>query len=587
MSVRRRRALTAVVAGTALVLASCASLPSDSSPEVVRPYSAPGEVMEIPEPRNGVAQDVILRDFFTAMAHPTDDFEAARKFLTEDAAENWIPQREMLVLTDVNIISGVDGQSRTGDTYEVRSEVVGSLTTNGAYQQSQGSWMEEFRMDRDSDGQWLISELPDGIYLERSTFMESYVPHNIYFVDPTGQRLVPDRRWLYRGEPDQVARLMQLLRAGPRIELGQGVTTALRPSIEVSTFDLPEQTGTGINFEGAGDISDDIRTLIAAQTVWTLGEAGLRGPWLLDADGAPLIERSSAAWTRDAPEIAALNPAISPGDSEPLRVVYNGAIYTLHDEGAEVADGIWGSAGSDLGYAAIGLDTEGETVYAGVQNRGSGTDTSASLIVGRPGLQTQTAVNAQTLTRPSWSPGASSVWTVADGEVVHRAMWSEEQGSVSTEEVNIAELESLPGAISEFRIDPSGTQAAMLKGGQLVVATVVQSDAAPWALVEPRAITLPEGVTPVSLTWNPDSALMVGDYGDESPVWRVQSDGSSSYALPRVNLTAPIAQVASTSYTVYALDEFALMELVSDEGDQQFWRAVPEVPGRAAPIVVE
>lgn len=584
----RRKALAALTVVTTLVLASCTSLPSDSTPEVVRPYSAPGEVIDVPVPRSDVAQDVVLRDFFSAMAHPADDHAAAREFLTEDAATAWTPQRQTVILTDVNIINSDDDSSSSSQGYEVRSEIVGRVTSEGAYQQSTGGFAEDFEMIRDATGQWRIDSLPDGIFLERNTFMESYVPHNIYFVDPSGQHLVPDRRWIYRGEPDLANSLLQKLRSGPRTDLRQGVTTALRPSIEVSSFDLPEQTGTGVNFSGAGEISEELRTLIAAQTVWTLNEAGMRGPWVFDADGQPLIERTSPAWTRDAPEIASLNPAISPGDSEDLRVVYNGAIYSLLESGGvRVADGVWGTEGSDIGYAAIGMDPDGETVYAGVQNRGNGGPGPARLIVGRPGATAQTGLEAQTLTRPTWSPGAEAVWTVSDGETVNRAVWSNDADSVAVEEVNIAELDDVPGAISEFRVDPSGTQAAMLKGGQLVVATIIQSDNAPWALVAPRQITLPQGVTPVSLTWSPDSALMVGDYGDESPVWRVQPDGSSSYSLPRVNLTAPIAQVASTSYTVYALDEFALMELVSDEGDQQFWRAVPDVPGRAAPIVVE
>ena len=148
----------------------------------------------------------------------------------------------------------------------------------------------------------------------------------------------------------------------------------------------------------------------------------------------------------------------------------------------------------------------------------------------------------------------------------------------------IAEID---GGISELRVDPSGTQVAMIAGGNVWIATIVQTDTGPWRLVNARQLTLSEGVTPVTLAWAPNSTIIVGAYGEESPMWRVYPDGSVNYMLPKLNLSPPVTVVSATSSKIYALDDNALMELVTGEGEAQFWRAVPGVQGRAAPVPVE
>lgn len=69
-----------------------------------------------------------------------------------------------------------------------------------------------------------------------------------------------------------------------------------------------EGPGRVIRLTGLGDLDETLRGLLAAQIVWTLSTADVRGPWLLEADGAPLIESHPGPWTRDSDELRPLDP---------------------------------------------------------------------------------------------------------------------------------------------------------------------------------------------------------------------------------------------------------------------------------------
>src|SRR5699024_6314929 len=48
------------------------------------------------------------------------------------------------------------------------------------------------------DGQWRLSEVPDGIYLSEAAFEALYGPGRLYFLDARGGLLVPVHRWFPR-----------------------------------------------------------------------------------------------------------------------------------------------------------------------------------------------------------------------------------------------------------------------------------------------------------------------------------------------------------------------------------------------------
>lgn len=582
----RTRVLAAICA-TALVASGCTTLPRSTTPQAIRTFEAPAQELDIPEPRPDVAPDLVLRDFYTASAHPTDNYAAAREFLTDDAAATWNPAESTLIVDGINVIA--DGPvSQGGQTFGTRGAIVGQLGPNGAYETHTTAYEDTVRMVRGTDGQWRIAELPDGVVLERQNFLDNNSPRNIYFLDPTGNHLVPDRRWIYRGVADASIELLGKMQDGPRQRLAAGVSTALPPEAGIEVIPHEGTPGKTVRLTGLGNLDQDLRALLAAQIVWTLSSADVRGPWILEADGAPLVETHEGPWTRDSDELRYFDPAHGPADTVPLHTVDAGGLYRITQGTAEVVGEGWTTSGSELFVsAAVGVDVTGRELIAAVSRADRGGETGSRLLLGDADTGPREVFSADILTRPSWSPDGASVWTVADGDQIIRLVASSESGQPRAEEVDMTGLVGIGGAISELRVDASGTQVAFIADGRIFTATIEQTTTGPWRLVNPRALNLPQGTAPVTLAWAPNSTIIVGAYGEESPMWRLYPDGSLNYMLPKLNLSPPIAVVAATSSKIYALDDNALMELVTGEGEEQFWRAVTGVGGRAAPVTAE
>ncbi|MFD5868044.1 LpqB family beta-propeller domain-containing protein [Corynebacterium sp. NPDC060344] len=582
---RTARAVVAAASAAALALGGCTTMPGDTTPQAIRTFEAPAHDIEIPEPRADAAPDLVLRDFYAASAHPTDGYAAAKAFLTPEARETWNPDDGTWIVDGINVIGdgGADGDARSFGT---RAAIVGSLTGSGAYETQSSLYEDNVELRMNSEGQWRIAELPDGVLLERQAFLDSHAPRNVYFVDPTGNQLVPDRRWIYRGVEDAAMELLGTMRGGPRPRLLPGVTTAMPPEAGIEVGRQEGGPGRVIRLTGVDELDETLRRLLAAQIVWTLATADVRGPWLLEADGRPLVEAHPGPWTRDSDELRPLDPTRGPGDRAPLHAVEAGGLAELTDGGRRTLPG-WASQGGEvLVSAGIGVDESGTRLIAGVARNDRGGTGESTLMLGRVGGEPETVLTAQSLTRPSWSPDAASVWTVVDGDRVLRLVGNS-SGVPAVEEIDLSGIPEVEGGISELRVDPSGTQVAMIAGGNIWIATIVQSESAPWRLANARRLTLTEGTTPVTLAWAPNSTIIVGAYGETAPMWRIYPDGSVNYMLPKLNLSAPVSVVTATSSKIYALDDNALMELVTGEGEAQFWRAVAGVEGRAAPVTVQ
>lgn len=581
------RSFVALAGVAVLALSGCTTMPGDTTPQAIRTFEAPAHDIEVPEPRPDAAPDLVLRDFYAASAHPGDDYAAARAFLTDEARARWNPHGSTWIVDGINVIGDGgddgDGNSRRFDT---RAAIVGNLAANGAYETQSALYEDSVELRMTTEGQWRIAELPDGVLLERQAFLDSHAPRNVYFVDPSGNHLVPDRRWIYRGVDDAATELLNTMGGGPRNRLVPGVTSVLPPETRVEVGRQEEGPGRVIRLTGLGDLDETLRGLLAAQIVWTLSTADVRGPWLLEADGAPLIESHPGPWTRDSDELRPLDPTKGPADRAPLHAVEAGGVVEVAD-GRERALPGWASQGGEvLVSAGVGVDEAGTRLIAAVSRTDRGGTGESSLLLGRAGDEPEVVLSAQSLTRPSWSPDAASVWTVVDGERVMRLVGT---GSAvpGIEEIDVSGIAEVGGGISELRVDPSGTQVAIIAGGKIWIATIEQSESGPWRLVNARELSLTEGITPVTLAWAPNSTIIVGAYGDTAPMWRIYPDGSVNYMLPKLNLSPPVSVVSATSSKIYALDDNALMELVTGEGEAQFWRAVPGVAGRAAPVTAE
>ena len=77
-----------------------------------------------------------------------------------------------------------------------------------------------------------------------------------------------------------------------------------------------------------------------------------------------------------------------------------------------------------------------------------------------------------------------------------------------------------------------------------------------------------------------------GTSSSNSPVWRIEQDGSSSTTLPTGNITAPVVAVAASPSTLYVTDSHALLQLPAGGSSSSYWREVDGLQGvRSSPIV--
>lgn len=577
------------VLGAALLVgvAGCATIPGSSTPDVVSSYAASPSLDNVPTPQTGQAPDLLLRSFFSAAAHPLNNHQAAREFLTDGAAEAWQDATSTLVLdrVDLNADSAATGSRMS---YTVRGTVIGGLETGGAFRAANRPYEETVELVF-SDGDWRIDQLPSGVVMDRRDFTSTYQARDVYFLNPTRRYLVPDRRWTYSRQQNKGSALVSLLAAGPRDQLANGVVTALPTDVVAQATSEKDGIFT-VELSGLAGMSAENLRELAAQLIWTLADSDVRGPYRILADGAPVstgAADSRDTWTVN--DVREFNPAVLP--NQPLFALRDGALVQVGDTEATVVAG-WTSSGR--------LESATVSPNGGVAAVTGHGDEERSLVVGAPDDTPVTAISASQISRPSWTTNGLMLYAVADGRRVLR--WGKAASGGLTETViDSRALNSLGldnPVISEFVVSRDGVRAAMIVNGRLYVSVLentggVQSDAGPrLGTLVPVATNL--GDTAVSVGWRPDGALLVGTRANDTPVWVVEIDGSEQIQLTARNVTAPVVAVSSTRSTEYILDGRALLQIdygVAGFGEtdtfDDFWREVPALQGaRAVPVTV-
>ncbi|AGP31386.1 LpqB family beta-propeller domain-containing protein [Corynebacterium terpenotabidum] len=578
----------AALAGTA----GCATIPGSSTPEVISSYAASPSLDNVPTPQPGQAPDLLLRSFFSASAHPLNNHQAAREFLSPEEADQWQDATGTLILDRIDLnAEGAASDNRM--TYTVRGTVIGTLGTGGAFQASYRSYEDTIDLVL-VDGEWRIDSLPSGVIMDRSDFTSTYQPRDVYFLDPTWQFLVPDRRWTYSRQENVGTSLISLLAAGPRDTLTNGVESAFPEGVVAQA-----RTGTDgeftVDLSGLSAVSSEDMEALAAQIIWTLADSDVRGPYHILADGVPIATADAGqldTWSVD--DAQDFNPHTVP--DQPLRALRDGALVEV-DDTAQTLPGWTGSG--ELESAAYAADG----TVAAVSGQG---DDERRMLVGDIGGTAVTVHTADQLSRPSWTADSQNLYAVADGTQVLRWVRAATGGMTETT-VDFRTLDVLDlddPTISEFTVSRDGTRAAMIINGRLYVSVLentagLQSsdggeDSAGPRLGTPVAVAPNLGDTAVSVGWRPDGALLVGTRANDTPVWVVSVDGSEQTQLTSRNVTAPVVAVASTDSNDYILDGRALLQIDSaatgsgtTDTSDNFWREVPALQGaRAVPVTV-
>ena len=576
----RRGALAVVVAGSLGFVAACSSLPRDTGPQALRPFedsANPDDDMNI-GPTDGQEPDLLLRDFYRASASPDGDYRAAKRYLTDNAKSNWQPHHDDMLIVDRIEFNTASGPSDSAKRkFSVRVPVIGRLGDGGRYLPEDGLYETSVEMEL-VDNQWRISSLPSGVVIERNELRNQYQPQSLYFFDSTGSVLVSDRRWLYSQQESLGASLATMLVAGPSSRLAPATKDYVP---EDATF-LGIDEGT-YKFSGMSSMSTEQRMQFAAQLVWTLATASVPGPYSVLIDDVPVRDGLETLSTDD---FAGLNPKASSDGVSPLYALANGSLVRVASDQRVPLDDAAGEL-TDVSAADIGVDG----TVAVVRSRGAGTAQSAGggesqLFVGELDGTLEEALSSEFITRPTLERGGGAVWVATQDKQVVRVVRSTTSGELSTDKVDTSALEEIDGEISVLRLSNSGATAAMIIDGHVYTGVVQHTTTGERKIVNVHEMATEIGGTALSLDWQPDGSLLVGTSAADTPVWRVEQDGSAVSSLPSGNVTAPVVAVAASGSTLYITDAHATLQLPASGSETSFWREVPGLQGqRSVPVV--
>ncbi len=585
-----RRLLTAVLVGlVALMIGGCAGVPNSSAPQAIGTVERP-QPKSLPKPTPGMDPDQLLREFLKATADPANRHLAARQFLTESASSAWDDQGSALLIDKVVFI-----ETRTVDRVSVtmKADILGSLSDIGVFETADGQLPDPgpIELVQTADG-WRINKLPNGVFLDWQQFQATYKRNTLYFVDPTGKTVVPDPRYVAVSDSDQLAtELVTKLIGGPRPEMAKTVRNLMGAPLKmigpVSRAD-GGKTGIGKGYGGARIELENLTTtdphsrqLLAAQIIWTLARSDIKGPYVINADGAALDDRFADGWSTT--DVAATDPGVVDGASAGVHALIGGSMVSLDGQRATPVPGSFGSMNSQV---SASLSRTGRDIASVVALRPGAPDMASSLWIGPNGGAAAQATDSRSLTRPSWALD-DAVWVVVDGNSVVRVIQEEASGQPARIPVDSAAVTSrFPGAITELQLSRDGTRAAMVINGQVILAGVEQTPVGEFALTYPRRLGFGLGASVVSLSWRTGDDMVVTRTDPAHPVSYVNLDGVNSDG-PSGNVSMPVTAVAANPAAVYVSDARGVLQLSGTNGENgQTWSDVrPFMVGGAVPVL--
>jgi hypothetical protein len=487
------RRLIPALAVLGVLLVGCSTVPT-SSPNVVitqAPNRSDEPIgIEPVSPEKGATPEEIVRGFIDAAASSTRQHPIAREYLTPQAAKTWSDE------SDITIISpSYSAVTTEAGTVRVSADLVGKVDQRGIFSLSdEENYTREYTLEKVGK-EWRIADPPDGLVMLLPDFSRLYDQLPAYFLDPTGQRLVPDPRYLIAGDSQPTALVNRELE-GASSALASGVHNplegaqlrrAITASSAIVTVDL-----TGLSPDPSRELSE-----LCAQLVWTLQPFGARSVQVLidgepvAIDGVPSVQTVDT-WASFSPEGSAVD-AIG-------HYLFNGAVYTV--DGKPVP-GPAGAGAYGLTSAAVSANSDGQLTTMSGTAAGAG---GATLFMGAYGGDLGAVLSGDTLSAPSVSATRDETWVVRGGDDVVRVPAGGPAQSVSTP--TLAGL----GRATVLQLSPDGVRAAVVidgpEGPRLYVGTVSRTPDGGVSLPDLRQIT-PSLSQVVDVAWRTSSSLLV------------------------------------------------------------------------------
>lgn len=294
---RRRAGVAALLAVVLAALTACVGIPTSGPVGIgVEGVSDQGAVEPLgdPPPQDGEPTDIVsgfLRASAAGFSRDTtagsvDDFRNAREYLSGEARRAWSPRDRVVVYASSSPALVLVGESRV----EVEVRVSARIDADGRYQQAGADATETLAFDlvQDSEGQWRISGLEDGVVLSEPNFEAIYRSTSLYFLSQDGTFLVPETRWFpLRNLATSVVRA---LLAGPSQWLRDAVRSAIPDgaTLQPDAVSVDDEGVATVGLAAGGLPSEpEDRALMQAQLDASLRNARVRTVDV-SAGGVPL-----------------------------------------------------------------------------------------------------------------------------------------------------------------------------------------------------------------------------------------------------------------------------------------------------------
>jgi len=280
--------LAAAALALAALLAGCVSIPSSGPPAqgLALAGGSSGTSFEVnPEgPVPGDSPSAILKGFVAAFQSSTGGYTVAREFLSATFSAKWDPTQSVQVRTGGARIIQVDTSK-----FEYSFQTSAIVDKSGAYKSSSQASTLLFTFTKVGK-QWRINSAPNGIVLSDLTFKRVFTQRALFYLDPTGQNLVPDLRWFPNGTA--VTRIVSALIAGPPLWLEGAVRTEFPDGTQLSDAGSLVTVDSGV---ARVDLSKEAlaatqheRQLMMLQLFESLRSVGTVSRVMISVGGVPL-----------------------------------------------------------------------------------------------------------------------------------------------------------------------------------------------------------------------------------------------------------------------------------------------------------
>ncbi len=258
----------AVVAfAVSAVLSGCAQLATDSPVRAGLKVGADqGESVRLlpPAPLPGSTPKEIVQGFIRGGAASDEAYDVARSYLSGAAAEQWRPDRSVVVFQSeagLTVKAGAEGR------VTVTVPVLATIDAAGRYTQAAArtTAVADFSVEN-SSGQWRISGLPKdfGLWLGSFDADALFRPYQVTYVSVSGRRLVPDIRWFTPGK-GLVTRLARAQLDAVPAYLAGAVRTAVPSGTDLAVDAVPVEEALATVDLGPATLSSET---VARQNLW-------------------------------------------------------------------------------------------------------------------------------------------------------------------------------------------------------------------------------------------------------------------------------------------------------------------------------